>query len=118
MSRDEGFLARWSRRKLAAPPPEPTTPAVVPEELDPAVRAARDLLDAAPELGNAALRAMWRTDPGLAAVDPLDLHNLVDCTAATVAAVTQVLVEGAEALEKLAADQPDPPLVGNPPPSR
>lgn len=68
----EGFLSRWSRRKLdreppgnAGPPPAPPTAAAGP----------------APEEGGddfslAQLRAFWRDDPALAAPDPLDMHNL------------------------------------------
>lgn len=118
MSGDESFLARWSRRKRAAPEAPPAPPATPAVELDPAVQGMRDLLEAAPDLRGAALRALWRADPALAAVDPLDLHNLVDCTGAGVAAIAQAVAEGAQALEQLAADEPAPPLVGNPPPPR
>lgn len=103
MSRDEGFLARWSRRKLAEPTPAiapvPPPAAVPAVELDPAVKAARDLLgdDLPVALRSQALRSLWRSDPSLAAMDVMDLHNHVYITglaANVVSGATQCLAEG------------------------
>jgi len=103
MSKEQGFLARWSQKKLAerrgldpegapanAPPiAAPVAPAVpagdssIPQELPPVDSLTKDS-DFAPflragvpaELRLAALRKLWTSDPVWALPERLDLHNL------------------------------------------
>jgi hypothetical protein len=90
----EGFLQRWSRRKAEAgkapaetPPDESGVTAAATAEAVPDLTAIEDLTatsdyrqfmqDGVPAALRAlALRKLWQSDPTIAAMDLLDIHNL------------------------------------------